>query len=76
MEVERISTRPIHCIDSFPARVFAKIEISRFLVFLRDLYRFEFYFGGIWEDPGITPGPPRISLEAAGVSREHFGGIL
>ena len=53
------------------------IPLGNTFPFCMDLYRFEFYSGA----SGKTQGAPRdhqviISLEAAGVSRDNFGGIL
>ena len=56
--------------DDFSARIFANFEISRFPLFLfLNFYGFVAYFGR-------HRGPPRISLRAAGATRDHFGGIL
>ena len=38
--------------------------------------QFVLYSNLFWEHPGIIQEPPRISLEAAGVSKDHFEGIL
>ena len=52
----------------------SNFQVSVFI--LMDLYRLEFYLRSIWEDPGSIQGPPKINLEAAGVSRDHFGGTM
>ena len=68
IQVERISTRPISTICS--VRIFVKFEISRFPSFILLIcYGFSFYFGR-------RRRPPRISLGAAGATKDHFGGIL
>ena len=60
MEAEKISTRPISQILRFPG-----FHFSFF-------FCFQIYFERIQEHPGSIQGPPRINLEAARVSRDHF----
>ena len=68
IQVDRISTRPVSMILRR-----ASSQISRFpgfyFSFFLNFYGFLYYFGR-------HRGPPRISLEAAGATRDRFGGIL
>ena len=57
-------------LDDFPVRILANFEISRFPPFhFLNFYSFLCYFGR-------QRRPPRISLAAAGATKDHFGGIL
>ena len=69
MHVERISASKTN-LDVFSARAFANAELSRFpLVILKNAYNDLFHFGR-------DCGPPRIALEAAWASSDHFEGVL
>ena len=71
MEVESFLTIPISMICRRPS-----LQISRFTGFDSLCFwmcNLAFYFVSIWEHPGSTQRPPRISLEVDGVSKNHFG---
>ena len=71
IQVERISTRPTSMIVRC-----ASLQILRFPGFHFSFSWIPVLFSFILGAPGSIQGSSRISLEAAGVSRDHFGGIL
>jgi len=63
-------------LDDFSVRAFAIFESPRCPRSFSMDSLISFYFWSILEHPGSTQGPPRISLEAAGASKDLFVGSL
>ena len=57
-------------------RIFVTFQLCMFPLCMFGICIILFYLGSIQEHPGSIQGPPRLNLEAAGATRNHFGGVL